>query len=154
MEENKKNKKSITENKGNQKENQQTRNQENFYDEETLNYEEMLNLLREYQQQYTEVSFKLNNLNYSLYSLEHFEEIEDNQECLFEFLDGIFIRGKVIKENEFYVLVGNSILTKKNIEETKDYITKQINEFSREMEKIEKNIEKIETIIEKMISLK
>ena len=112
--------------------------QEKYYEMQMINshIEQLDNNLMQILEQIEEVNTILN-------ALDDIKEVKKENDILVPIANGIFAKAKLSENSKFVVNVGQNTLVEKNVEETKELISKQLIELEQYKELIEKELEKL-----------
>jgi prefoldin alpha subunit len=87
--------------------------------------------------QQSEVLIKVNE------ALDSIKDVKERTSLLIPLGGGLFMKSKIDKKNDFFVSVGSDVLVKKDLEESKKIIKKQIDEISEVISQLEMNLHEL-----------
>ncbi|MFP4403281.1 MAG: prefoldin subunit alpha [Nanoarchaeota archaeon] len=115
-----------------------------------IDYQLLEEQLKKLEEQLNTISDNILELKYIHNSIGEISELEKDKTILCPVSNGIFIKAKIIDSKVFYVNVGNNIVVKKNIEESKKLIDLQKQEMTNSKETL---LDNIHNLNEKLVEL-
>ncbi|MDN5327668.1 MAG: Prefoldin subunit [Candidatus Woesearchaeota archaeon] len=115
-------------------------------DKNTAYENEGLTGLDKLEQEYNNLINNLNEIVYSIYSLEELKKIENKQKVLIPILNGILIEGEIEKPTKVKVNIGNGILTTKSIDEVIEMLKKKQKELEEKINEIKSQFDALNII--------
>lgn len=128
--------------------------QEKYYEMQILNSH-----IDKLEDNSSKVIEQIEEVNLILNSLDEMKNVKENKEILVPIANGIFAKAKTSNDDKLIVNVGQNTLVEKNIDETKELISKQLIELEEykslidnELNKLYEKIKKIETEADEMVN--
>jgi prefoldin alpha subunit len=112
--------------------------QEKYYEMQILNSH-----IEQIETNLDKIDEQINEVNVILKSLDEFKNIEVNNEILVPISNGIFAKAKLLNNEKLIVNVGQDVVTEKNVEQTKELISKQLVELDNYRELLTNELNKL-----------
>ena len=77
-------------------------------------------------------------------------EALDDKEAVFSLGSEVYVKGKVIEKNEFFVDIGSDIIVKMNKEKVREFLNEKMEIFKKNYESLKKEIKNINEKLSKM----
>jgi prefoldin alpha subunit len=115
-----------------------------------IDYQMLEEQLKNIENQLKLISDNLLEIKYITESIDEISKLEKDRIILSPVSPGIFVKAKIQNPGTFYVNVGNNVVVKKNLEESKELMSIQQNEMKNSKEIL---LENINILTQKMIQL-
>ncbi len=119
-------------------------------------YNTLLKYIEELRIEHDNILNQINELDYSINSLNELKNISNEKEILFPFVNGVLVKGKITFKDKVLVNIGHNVVVEKSIDEAKELIKKRkedleiyLNEIKRYLEIYTQRINEIIKILKR-----
>lgn len=104
-------------------------------------YNTLLKYIEELRIEHDNILNQINELDYSINSLNELKNISNEKEILFPFVNGVLVKGKITFKDKVLVNIGHNVVVEKSIDEAKELIKKRKEDLERYLNEIKRYLE-------------
>ena len=108
-----------------------------------MEFQALSGQMKQIEEQLQTLNSQVMEINNIKKAIDEVKEVKAGSEVFFPISPGIFAKGKIEKVDELFINVGNNIITKKSIEQTKELLDTQAGKMDKYIEDVNRKWEEI-----------